>query len=323
MDTAVSQIMAEGALPSGDSYRVCHQPFEQGEGTACVHFVLPGVVISRLDWKTTRFLSAHHPQQKHILKINHCLKGRAECRMHDGCFQYIGEGDLLLSPLDNHIDGIELPLGYYQGMVITIDLDVAAGEIAREIPDLTIDLHRLASRYFEEDKCFSIRSRPELEHIFAGMYTIPPQSSRTYLRLKILELIIYLHLFDPAGEKQMGTYTRQQVDIVKQVHHALVEEPERRYTIEELSQRFCISATALKSHFKGVYGKSIAAYMKEYRVHVGADLLRETDLSIAEVARRMGYASQSKFTAAFKEIMGLTASDYRKQVEASSLTGVQ
>ncbi len=223
--------------------------------------------------------------------------------------------------MDNHIDGIELPLGYYQGIVITIDLDAAVEEIRREIPDLAIDLHQLASRYFEGDKCFSIRSRPELEHIFTGMYTIPPKFSRTYLRLKVLELIIYLHLFDPAEEKQMGAYTRQQVDIVKQVHQALVEEPERRYTIEELSQRFCISTTALKSHFKGVYGKSIAAYMKEYRVRAGADLLRETDLSIAEVAHRVGYASQSKFTAAFKDIMGLTASDYRKQVEVSGPAG--
>ncbi len=86
MDTAVSQIMVRGALHSGDHYRVCHQPFEQGEGTACLHFVFPGVVISRLDWKTTRYLVARHPQQEHILKMNHCLKGRAECRMHDGCF---------------------------------------------------------------------------------------------------------------------------------------------------------------------------------------------------------------------------------------------
>ena len=43
-----------------------------------------------------------------------------------------------------------------------------------------------------------------------------------------------------------------------------------------------------------------------------SQLLRETDLTMAEIARQVGYESQSKFTAAFKEQYGLLPTAYRR-----------
>ena len=43
-----------------------------------------------------------------------------------------------------------------------------------------------------------------------------------------------------------------------------------------------------------------------------ARLLRETDASMADVSRRVGYESQSKFTAAFKDQYGCLPTMYRK-----------
>ena len=43
-----------------------------------------------------------------------------------------------------------------------------------------------------------------------------------------------------------------------------------------------------------------------------AALLRETDLSVAEIAGQVGYESQSKFTAAFKEQFGQLPKEYRR-----------
>lgn len=52
--------------------------------------------------------------------------------------------------------------------------------------------------------------------------------------------------------------------------------------------------------FKAVYGKSLAAHIKEHRMELASELLRETGLSIAEIAERVGYENQSKFSAEFK-----------------------
>ena len=50
----------------------------------------------------------------------------------------------------------------------------------------------------------------------------------------------------------------------------------------------------------------VHTYMREYRVHVAADLLRQTNLSIAEISERVGYSNQSKFTEVFKRILNVS-----------------
>ena len=104
----------------------------------------------------------------------------------------------------------------------------------------------------------------------------------------------------------------EQVEIIREIHDHLTEHMEQRVTIEELSHRYLINPTTLKTVFKEVYGNSLAAHMKEHRMEKAAALLRETDMSVAEIAGQVGSASQSKFTAAFKEQFGQLPTAYRR-----------
>ena len=70
----------------------------------------------------------------------------------------------------------------------------------------------------------------------------------------------------------------------------MVKNIDRHFTLEELSAKFEIPLTSMKKCFKGVYGMPVHTYMREYRVHVAADLLRQTNLSIAEISERVGYS---------------------------------
>lgn len=109
-----------------------------------------------------------------------------------------------------------------------------------------------------------------------------------------------------------GKYSPQQLETIRQVHDLLTENLDRRFTIEELSRRFLINPSSLKEMFKGVYGKSLAAHIKEHRMELAARLLSETELSIAEIAERVGYESQSKFSAEFRKIYGRLPSEHRR-----------
>ena len=102
--------------------------------------------------------------------------------------------------------------------------------------------------------------------------------------------------------------------IVHEVHAYLTQNLNTRVTIEELSHQYLMNPTTLKAVFKSVYGESIAAHMKEHRMKKAAALLHESDMSIAEIGRLVGYESQSKFTAAFKESYGCLPKEYRKKV---------
>ena len=104
----------------------------------------------------------------------------------------------------------------------------------------------------------------------------------------------------------------EQVRLIREIHDYLLSHMDQRITIEGLCHLYPINPTTLKEVFKDVYGTSIAAHLKEHRMEKAARLIRETDASMAEVARRVGYESQSKFTAAFKDQYGCLPTMYRK-----------
>ncbi len=105
-----------------------------------------------------------------------------------------------------------------------------------------------------------------------------------------------------------------QEQIFCQVHNYLVENLEKRITIEMLARQFLMNTTTLKDGFKALYGTSIAAHIKEHRMEKAAGLLEEGKLSVSEIARQVGYASQSKFSAVFSQRYGVSPLEYRKNI---------
>lgn len=104
----------------------------------------------------------------------------------------------------------------------------------------------------------------------------------------------------------------EQVRLIREIHDYLTEHMDRRVTIEELTRLYPINPTTLKESFRDVYGAPLAAHLKAHRMERAAQLLRETDLPVSEVARQVGYESQSRFSTAFREAFGKLPRDYRR-----------
>ena len=102
-------------------------------------------------------------------------------------------------------------------------------------------------------------------------------------------------------------------DTVRQVHDYLVDHLGERVTIEELSRKFHINATTLKEAFKVEYGMSIAAHTREHRMEKAMLLLRESPMTVSEIAKSVGFESASRFSSAFAEKYGTRPSDYRRK----------
>ncbi|HEO6946683.1 TPA: helix-turn-helix transcriptional regulator, partial [Streptococcus agalactiae] len=77
-------------------------------------------------------------------------------------------------------------------------------------------------------------------------------------------------------------------------------------------KKYLMNPTTLKRVFKEVYGMSIAAHMKQHRMEEAAKLLKKSGMSIAQIAKNVGYESQSRFTTAFKDYYGMLPTEYRK-----------
>lgn len=132
---------------------------------------------------------------------------------------------------------------------------------------------------------------------------------------KVLELLLVMTGLNPMEEKaERMHFSEAQIGVIKQIHAFLVENFSEHYTIDELSERFEISPTVMKKCFKGVYGDSIYSYMKLYRLQIAERLLRESPLTVGEIAARIGYFNPNKFTSAFHAVYGVPPTIYRKKV---------
>lgn len=101
------------------------------------------------------------------------------------------------------------------------------------------------------------------------------------------------------------------VKVVMEAHEFLVDNVDKRITLQELAHRFHINPTTLKDQFRVIYGQPVASYMREFRIKRAMELLRTTDLPVGEVASSVGYDSQGNFTQAFKAACGVLPTEYR------------
>ncbi|MFC4304996.1 helix-turn-helix domain-containing protein [Cohnella boryungensis] len=88
--------------------------------------------------------------------------------------------------------------------------------------------------------------------------------------------------------------------------------------IEELAERFYISPYYMSRSFKEATGFTVIDYLNLTRVKEAQRLLRESHLSVTEIAARTGFDNFSHFGKTFKKITRTSARDYRKEHGAAS-----
>ena len=91
------------------------------------------------------------------------------------------------------------------------------------------------------------------------------------------------------------------------------ESPSCGLTVTELAARAGVSVPTLERHIRKRFGATPRTFLAEIRLNEAARLLKETNLSVSEVADRAGYESAASFTRAFRRRHGAAPGDYRKK----------
>ena len=251
-----------------------------------------------------------HSAASHILELNYCRAGRIGWNMKEGMAVYLGAGDLSIHTMDCCASSIiSYPLGYFSGITIYIDLDIFTINIPDLLKEAGINGQTLRTPFCSSHKPFTIPLCRETDNIFSSFYNLPEPIKIPFYKLKTQELLLFLSM--QANNRQSKPSISCQTDLIKEIHTFLTKHLEQRFTIEDLSKQYHINTSSLKADFKTVYGKPIAAYMKEYRIRQSIKLLLETNHSIASIASQVGYESQSKFSRAFKEFTQILPTEYR------------
>ena len=81
--------------------------------------------------------------------------------------------------------------------------------------------------------------------------------------------------------------------------------------VSYVAEHFQMSMSNLSHQFKALTGRNISEYIAEKKMQFAKKLLRTTDLSISDVAIRLGYNQTSSFIRKFKQCENRTPNEYR------------
>lgn len=284
-----------------------------GEGSMTFYEVMPGVMLTYNDFRMEACESGFSLGRE-CFSVNHCRDGRLEQLLPGGGYSYLAHGDLKLADLANHAGRYVFPLAHYQGIAIAFDIDVCEEPIGRVLGGFPVSVRALKERFCRNNVPYVLHDFSDAEQIFSGLYSVDPALRKPYAQVKILELLLLLSHMDYREDNQRIRYFhKSHVERVKEARDIMMADLMETCTVEELARRMDMPITAFKACFKGVYGMPPYAYLRAYRMERAAEALVESDSSVAEIGMEVGYDSPSKFTAAFKAVMGETPTRYRQQ----------
>ncbi|MCT4543196.1 MAG: AraC family transcriptional regulator [Vallitalea sp.] len=290
---------------------VCQMRSNDGNGIITSYSVLDGIQINYNDFHMSSFKS-EFISNTCMFCVDHCKEGRIEQEIKPGVYRYIEAGDLRIDNRYNHNTDFFFPLSHYHGITIAFNLEKADKSIKNIFPDFPVSVTALSEKFCNDNKHYFIRSAPSIEHIFSELYNVPQEIKLYYYKIKILELLLFLSGLEIGESETIKAYFyKSQIEKVKSIHTLIISDIQKHYTLEQLSKEFNISLTGMKNCFKAIYGDSIFAYLRKYRIDRATMFLRTTDLNIATIANEVGYNSPSKFAAAFKKEIGITPLEYR------------
>jgi len=84
-----------------------------------------------------------------------------------------------------------------------------------------------------------------------------------------------------------------------------------KLSVAQAAEMSGMSKTKFMKTFKLVSGTTLVAYLNHSRVTTAARLLKETGLSIAEIACQVGFSDQSHFDKRFKRCFGISPTQFR------------
>ena len=83
-------------------------------------------------------------------------------------------------------------------------------------------------------------------------------------------------------------------------------------SVNDLAEQYNMSPNYFSSVFKKEMGSSPVSYITQLRMKKSMELLERSDLSVVDIARKVGYDEGQYFFRVFKKYTGMTPLNYRE-----------
>lgn len=86
------------------------------------------------------------------------------------------------------------------------------------------------------------------------------------------------------------------------------------FGVEDLGKEMAMSRSQIHRKLKALTDLSATTFIRNYRLHRAADLLKQGAGNITEIGYQVGFSSQTYFSSSFHELFGCSPTEYQKQL---------
>ncbi len=180
----------------------------------------------------------------------------------------------------------------------------------------------LAGRVFVPDKGVSDRINSIFRFGGKYFYNLPPKSRDTvgmYCRAGELELMRIKSELEAVLTRLCLTLSRKRSERHSEVFNIATQYMQdhlgEQLSLEQLAREVGVSVSTLKKAFRDESGGGVNSYYIDLKLSHAAKLLCESDLSVGEIADKLGFSTQFYLSEQFKSRYGISPLSYRKQQE--------
>ena len=143
-----------------------------------------------------------------------------------------------------------------------------------------------------------------------GMLRILKIESIVY---EILSLHIQQHNRLLEGAPLPTSLVKSELKDIRKFSTIILKNPEKEYSLEELSLQSGLTQSKLQEGFKFLYNRTVTEYIRHVRLESARDLIRTTDLNISQIVYTIGLSSRSYFSKIFREKYDITPNQFKKK----------
>ena len=280
-----------------------------------VYQLFPGVEVAYLSVHLAEFDfgSFEQGERTNYATIHFCTEGRIEQEMHQEFF-YLMPGACSIAIQNKMQQKFRLPLKHYHGIRIGIDLEVQENPLMEYLKRCEESSIEALQHICDGMSHIVLRSSQAAKKFFGELYEADGEQRFDYLRMKMPELFYRMKYAKTDSSYYDRTLVpRAQVEFVKEVSAYITRNLNEKMTVKQLTREFGISDTYLQNAFRSVYGMPVISFIRAQKMQSAAQVLIHTTQTVEEIAQTFGYENESKFSAAFKRIMGDSPGVYRKE----------
>lgn len=267
-------------------------------------------------------IHGHHPAHSHdFIEIAYIDSGKGVHTVN-GKKERVLAGDLFLFNAHDIVHSFDAepdePLIVYNCLFQPLSVDSSFTEcqsfvdVAYHYLFHTMNTNRPSENYIKlKGLKFS-----ETERILYEMdreYTARENGYLQVLKADLMRLLIQMFRLYKSDSRQKQNPTMYNELIVRNAVSQLKENYAANIKCEWLAKEAYISVNHFRKVFKDITGVTVIEMLQSIRIDAACGLLENDELSVAEIAHRVGYSDVKYFYKIFSSLKNMTPGEYRKQ----------